>query len=105
MVEAVMLREKKSWLEKRHCWKKIKGTYHEASSFSLGYPDSNQERQDQNLQCYHYTISQCYSDLSLYCDAKLHLFSQPPKYLRSFFCLPHVFFLFLYNFRSDNKVI
>ncbi len=31
----------------------------EASSFSLlGYPDSNQERQDQNLQCYHYTIAQ-----------------------------------------------
>ncbi len=26
----------------------------------LGYPDSNQERQDQNLQCYHYTIAQCY---------------------------------------------
>ena len=25
---------------------------------SLGYPDSNQERQDQNLQCYHYTIPQ-----------------------------------------------
>ena len=25
----------------------------------LGYPDSNQERQDQNLQCYHYTIAQC----------------------------------------------
>ena len=25
----------------------------------LGYPDSNQERQDQNLQCYHYTIPQC----------------------------------------------
>ena len=25
---------------------------------SLGYPDSNQERQDQNLQCYHYTIAQ-----------------------------------------------
>ena len=72
---------------------------------SLGYPDSNQERQDQNLQCYHYTISQCYSDLSLYCDAKLHLFSQPPKYLRSFFCLPHVFFLFSYNFRDEDKVI
>ena len=30
---------------------------------SLGYPDSNQERQDQNLQCYHYTISQCRTDL------------------------------------------
>ena len=26
--------------------------------FVLGYPDSNQERQDQNLQCYHYTIAQ-----------------------------------------------
>ena len=25
----------------------------------MGYPDSNQERQDQNLQCYHYTIAQC----------------------------------------------
>ena len=24
----------------------------------LGYSDSNQEWQDQNLQCYHYTISQ-----------------------------------------------
>ena len=27
---------------------------------SLGYPDSNQERQDQNLQCYHYTIAQSF---------------------------------------------
>ena len=27
----------------------------------LGYPDSNQERQDQNLQCYHYTIAQSIS--------------------------------------------
>ena len=25
----------------------------------LGYPDSNQEKQDQNLLCYHYTISHC----------------------------------------------
>ena len=32
----------------------------------LGYPDSNQERQDQNLQCYHYTIAQSF-----------FLFSQP----------------------------
>ena len=31
------------------CWKLF---------FLLGYPDSNQERQDQNLQCYHYTIPQ-----------------------------------------------
>ena len=29
-----------------------------ASLILLGYPDSNQERQDQNLQCYHYTIAQ-----------------------------------------------
>ena len=26
----------------------------------MGYPDSNQERQDQNLQCYHYTIAQSF---------------------------------------------
>ena len=32
---------------------------HSASRLrKLGYPDSNQERQDQNLQCYHYTIPQ-----------------------------------------------
>ena len=32
----------------------------------LGYPDSNQERQDQNLQCYHYTIAQCLIALQRY---------------------------------------
>ena len=26
--------------------------------FKLGYLDSNQEKQDQNLLCYHYTIAQ-----------------------------------------------
>ncbi len=26
--------------------------------FQLGYPDSNQKKQDQNLLCYHYTIAQ-----------------------------------------------
>ena len=31
----------------------------EPLSSVLGYPDSNQKRQDQNLQCYHYTIPQC----------------------------------------------
>ena len=46
------------------------------SSYLLGYPDSNQERQDQNLQCYHYTISQCLSDcVFLNCDAKILLFT------------------------------
>ena len=39
--------------------KQILTTVHTAIRISsLGYPDSNQERQDQNLQCYHYTISQ-----------------------------------------------
>ena len=37
----------------------------------LGYPDSNQERQDQNLQCYHYTIAQSIS------GAKVQLFFFP----------------------------
>ena len=32
----------------------------------LGYPDSNQERQDQNLQCYHYTIAQFLNAMQRY---------------------------------------
>ena len=28
------------------------------NTFLLGYSDSNQEKQDQNLLCYHYTIAQ-----------------------------------------------
>ena len=40
-------------------------------SLLLGYPDSNQERQDQNLQCYHYTIAQY---LLLKSGAKILLF-------------------------------
>ena len=27
--------------------------------FKLSYPDSNQDKQNQNLLCYHYTIRQC----------------------------------------------
>ena len=33
-------------------------SHEQPPSCLLGYPDSNQERQDQNLQCYHYTIAQ-----------------------------------------------
>ncbi len=47
------------WLEDRNCKcerEKERSIYVLLSS--LGYPDSNQERQDQNLQCYHYTIAQ-----------------------------------------------
>ena len=40
-------------------WEKNKeASFLETSYSLLGYPDSNQERQDQNLQCYHYTIPQ-----------------------------------------------
>ena len=39
----------------------------------LGYPDSNQERQDQNLQCYHYTIAQ-FAVVFLKRGANLHTF-------------------------------
>ena len=42
--------------------------------FLLGYPDSNQERQDQNLQCYHYTIPQF-----LFCGCKGTTFSETTK--------------------------
>ena len=31
--------------------------------FALSYPDSNQEKQDQNLLCYHYTIAQYLAEL------------------------------------------
>ena len=34
------------------------GKLSQSTSVKLGYPDSNQKRQDQNLQCYHYTIPQ-----------------------------------------------
>ena len=48
------------WSECIPCFgvKKKRTLLGEESSFLLGYPDSNQERQDQNLQCYHYTIAQ-----------------------------------------------
>ena len=45
----------------------------------LGYPDSNQERQDQNLQCYHYTIAQCSNAMQRY------NFFLIKKYFRFFF--------------------
>ena len=53
----------------------------------LGYPDSNQERQDQNLQCYHYTISQFVSSncLLLICDCKGSAFFSYPKTFCAFF--------------------
>ena len=58
-----------------------------ALSLLLGYPDSNQERQDQNLQCYHYTIAQCFG-VKLACfsfpSAKVLLFFETANFYRIF---------------------
>ena len=70
----------------------------EASSL-LGYPDSNQEKQDQNLLCYHYTISQNYlsnsqqAPLVLNCDAKVRRFFHTAKLFSIFFHRNNVFFV------------
>ena len=58
--------------------------------FVLGYPDSNQKRQDQNLQCYHYTIPQCLKLTGVFCHflntaAKLRLSIEPSKFSVHFF--------------------
>ena len=45
----------------------------------LGYPDSNQERQDQNLQCYHYTIAQSFT------AAKVRQVAESAKQIADFF--------------------
>lgn len=43
----------------RSCRNKKRVLLMEALSLKrLGYSDSNQEKQDQNLLCYHYTIAQ-----------------------------------------------
>ena len=54
-----------------------------ASPILLGYPDSNQERQDQNLQCYHYTIA------PVHCSKAVQSYSFFPvsKYFGIFFAL------------------
>ena len=52
--------------------------------FLLGYPDSNQERQDQNLQCYHYTIPQTLRCISRNAGAKVQLFLESAKKIAGF---------------------
>lgn len=44
--------------ETNHIRKMLSNDLFNSIRFMLGYPDSNQKRQDQNLQCYHYTIPQ-----------------------------------------------
>ena len=78
----------------------------EASSL-LGYPDSNQEKQDQNLLCYHYTISQFYSSKfrtntpcsELRCKGTAFFFIQPN--FSVFFFTETMFF----SFCSTNDTI
>ena len=41
----------------------------------LFYSDSNQDKQDQNLLCYHYTIEQCVCPTLLLDAAKVTTFS------------------------------
>lgn len=68
------------------------------SFWKLGYPDSNQERQDQNLQCYHYTIPQTYAPavgrrhhgpgslpVARKCGAKVWCFFRTAKFRKAFF--------------------
>ena len=52
--------------------------------FVLDYQDSNLDKQNQNLLCYHYTIVQS-SVLSLKSDAKVGVFFISSKQNRSFF--------------------
>ena len=61
---------------------------------SLGYPDSNQERQDQNLQCYHYTISQCRTDLLSVLRCNSYCFFVNNQNFSAVFCLAALFFRF-----------
>ena len=62
----------------------------------LGYPDSNQERQDQNLQCYHYTIPQCPWRLSVISDLRVQ---------RYYFFLNHQNFSGLFYKKTQKKFI
>ena len=61
--------------------------------FVLDYQDSNLDKQNQNLLCYHYTIIQS-SVLSLKSDAKVRVFIIPSKYLAIFFSKSTFFTIF-----------
>ena len=70
--------------------------------FGLGYPDSNQKRQDQNLQCYHYTIPQ-YSMTSYNLDVCFQMISELRVQSYGLFLkLPNFFAIF---FRFEPKFL
>ena len=64
--------------------------------FQLDYQDSNLEKQDQNLLCYHYTIVQFFNRTtrSVFDDAKIRLFIHPPNFLQTFFIKKAFFLVF-----------
>ena len=83
---------------KNNAQKKRNTTKHIAHCipFVLGYPDSNLEKQDQNLQCYHYTILQCLKLTGVFCcflntAAKLRLSIEPSKFSVHFFSKNQLF--------------
>ena len=54
----------------------------------LGYPGSNQDKDDQNVLCYHYTIAQssCKSYPKVtFATAKVQLFLEKPQPNRKYF--------------------
>ena len=57
----------------------------------LDYQDSNLEKQDQNLLCYHYTIVQTLNRTtrSIFDAAKIRLFIHPPNIFLFFFALKY----------------
>ena len=62
----------------------------------LGYSDSNQEKQDQNLLCYHYTIAQNLILVipSRFDAAKVQFFHNIPSISPFFFKRNHFFLHF-----------
>ena len=69
----------------------------------LDYQDSNLEKQDQNLLCYHYTIVQSghQSAAPIFDDAKIRLFLFPTNFFLLFFfyfLFPNPFKEFLHLF-------
>ncbi len=53
-------------------------------TFLLSYPDSNQDKQNQNLLCYHYTIGQSSLCSLLKSGAKVVQTNVKSKYFPSF---------------------
>ena len=72
--------------------------------FLLDYQDSNLEKQDQNLLCYHYTIVQSFNRTtrSVFDDAKILLFIYTPNFFSIFFflMLKKVFEFQIYSLHS-----